>query len=351
MVPIENGRVNGPAVPIKTDVGPIRLMGMTKSGTLYYFEPTVSKSNLYVTDLDAMHATKPPVAATERFINRNLGATWSRDGEYLAYYSFRDTSADTSSGVLVIRAVKTGEERTVPLPTRVVSRFSAGPKWFPDNRSVLVESGDAQGSGSGFYRLALDTGNTDLLTHLPRNVSSYDISPDGRTIFYAIVVDDGQKLMRFDIDGHRETELRNAAFGLWQSGWEVVSLAVSPDGMQLATTLIGGVVEVRPAAGGQSREVFRPAVSELGTGALRQALAWTPDQRFLLWVRGDGALWKVPALGGQAEKVGIAMASIKNLAVHPDGKRIVFSGVGEPNTSTSAIWALENFLPAPNAKK
>ncbi|MGH9253546.1 MAG: LpqB family beta-propeller domain-containing protein [Vicinamibacterales bacterium] len=131
--------------------------------------------------------------------------------------------------------------------------------------------------------------------------------------------------------------------GLPSAVSEIVALAVSPDGLQLAMVLLGGIVEVMPAAGGQSREVFRPA-NELGsTGSLRQALAWTRDQRFLLWVRGDKSLWKVPAAGGQPEKVGIPMENIKNLAVHPDGRQLVFdAATGEP---TEEIWALENFLP------
>jgi dipeptidyl aminopeptidase/acylaminoacyl peptidase len=101
---------------------------------------------------------------------------------------------------------------------------------------------------------------------------------------------------------------------------------VSPDGLQVAMVLLGGIVEVMPAAGGQSREMFRPAPnSDQFTGALRHALAWTPDQRFLLWVQGDDrSLWKVPVAGGHAEKVGIPMQSLKNLAVHPDGRQIVF---------------------------
>ena len=80
-VPIENGRSYGPALMVKTDVGSISLMGMTKSGTLYYLEPGTARHNLYVTDFDAMPATKPPVPATERFINKNIGPTWSHDGE------------------------------------------------------------------------------------------------------------------------------------------------------------------------------------------------------------------------------------------------------------------------------
>jgi Tol biopolymer transport system component len=318
---------------------------MTKSGSLYYFSNTGgSPRNLYAAELDGLQVTKPPVPATGRLINQNMGSTWSRDGKYLAYYSFRGDSIK----LLVKRSAETGEERTVALPTRVVSRFNAGPKWFPDNRSVLVESADAEGPGCGFYRLALDTGNTELLTRLSRNVTAYDLSPDGRTIFYAIETPDKRRILtRFDIDSHRETELRSVANLLAER--EVVSLAVSPDGLQLATTLIGGVVEVRPIAVGQSREVFRPTVGEIGTGSLRQALAWTPDQRFLLFVQDDGALWKVPTVGGQAEKVGLPMQNIKNLAVRPDGKQIVFDA--NAGAAAGEVWALDNLLPASTGKK
>jgi Tol biopolymer transport system component len=327
VVPVKDGRANGPAALINTDVTNVGVI--TRSGTLYYFSRSGgSPTNLYTAQLDALRVTRPPVPATQRLINRNFGSTWSRDGEYLAYYSFRGDSIK----LLVIRSTKTGEERTVPLPVRVVTRFSAGPKWFPDNRSVLVEVADAEGPGCGFYRLALDTGNIELLTRLSRNVSSYDLSPDGRTIFYA-----GELLIRFDIDTRRETELRNVPDGL-----PVVSIAVSPDGLQLATTLIGGVVELRPSTTGQPRELFRPP-DTIGTSWLRQALTWTPDQRYLLFVRGTGVLWKVPVLGGPAEEVGIPMKNIKNLAVRPDGTEIVFDG--STGGSIGQVWALENLLP------
>ncbi len=165
---------------IRADVGPISLLGMTRGGTLHYIEPAPARPNIYLAEVDALRATKAPVPITERLINFNLGSTWSHDGEYLAYYSFLQVSADTRTGVLVVRSTRTGEERTVPLPTRVSSRFQAGPKWFPDNRSVLVESGDADGPGFGFYRFAIDTGNIELLARLPREVSSYDLSPTAR---------------------------------------------------------------------------------------------------------------------------------------------------------------------------
>jgi Tol biopolymer transport system component len=346
-----NGRPNAPASLIKPDAGSIKPLRMTRSGTFYYYSSTGGVRNLFVTDLDNMHVTKTPAPGTERLVNVNVGPTWSGDGEYLAYYSFRDSFYNAtrfpaaSIRLLVIRSRKTGEERTVPLPPRVAFSvpqqrccFLGGPKWFPDNRSMLIESGDAQGGGFGFYRLVIDTGNTELLAHVPQGANFYDLSRDGRTVFYTIHIDDRLKLMRFDIETRRESELKNVS-GLVS---DIVGLAASPDGLQLAIVLLGGMVEVMPAAGGQSREVFRPVAPEGSTGSLRHALAWTPDQRFLLWVRGDGSLWKVPAAGGQAEKVGLPMENIKNLAVHPDGRQFVFDAATEE--PTEEIWALENLL-------
>ena len=154
--------------------------------------------------------------------------------EYLAYYSFLQVSADTRTGVLVVRSTGTGEERTMPLPTRVSSRFRRARSGSRTIAPCWSKSGDADGPGFGFYRFAIDTGNTELLARLPREVSSYDLSLDGKTIFYVLNVEDGQKLMRFDIEktpGHGAEESWTFPGGL-----EIVSLAVSPDGAQLALT-------------------------------------------------------------------------------------------------------------------
>jgi Tol biopolymer transport system component len=330
-------------------VGPISLLGVTRTGTLYYSESASVRQNLFLADLADLRATNTPVAATERMVDANLGSTWSRNGEYIAYYSFRQVSADMQRGVLVTRSTRTGEERTVPLPTRVVSRFGAGPKWFPDNRSVLVESGNAQGTGFAFYRMAIDTGNVELLTSLPRDVSSYDLSPDGKVIYYALGYGEIQQLMRFDVETKQATEVRSVVS---PEGREVVALAISPDGTRLAATLIGGFVEVMPASGGPSRLVFSPSTPELGTGAMRQGLAWSPDQRNLVFVRGDASLWKVPAAGGEAEKVGLER--VKSPAFSPDGRRLVFVSPDPPGARIPAsrrVMLLENFLPEVSATR
>src|SRR5262249_1797285 len=120
-----------------------------------------------------------------------------------------------------------------------------------------------------------------------------------------------------------------------------------PDGRQIAAIYVLGSIDLIPSDGGQAREVFHPAVPEPNTGPLRNALTWTPDQRYLLYVRPGQGLSKVSATGGEPEKVNNTGA--KSLTLHPDGRRLVFSANVQRNRR--GIWTLENVLPTSPAKK
>ena len=345
-VHVTNGRAADAPRLVKDGVPASKLLGITPHGTLFYVTPGSNPANIFTIALDAgTRAT--PVALTERLITSNEGPTWSRDGALLAYYALttgRDSlNGGAVPGTLVVRTASTGKERTVPLPPRTTARFGAGPKWFPDNSGVLIEVGDVEGRGFGLYRLTVSTGNTELLVHLPRDIWSYDLSADGRSIFYEILDDPVSRLIRFDIDAHRETVLREKPTGAFED--EVVALSVAPNGRAVAMTLIGGAVQVMPAAGGEPRDLFRPHERELGTGALRQGLTWSPDQQFVYFVRGDGTFWRVPSKGGPAQRVAMSFdGAIKSPSISPDGKPLVFSGRAAADAIPPTVWALDNVL-------
>lgn len=352
-VPIEAGKPKGPAQLIKADAGQIRLQGMTRSGSLFYLVQAVRRINVYIAELDGtMKTATAPVLATERFINSNLGPRWSPDGQYLAYFSSRGKNVDGSdSTVLVIRTLKTGEERDLPMPkgAGTASSLLISPKWFPDSRSVLVKGFVAE-KGDVYYRVNLASGNADLLHATkgaggPGGLGADAISPDGKTIFYiARNEDESRKLVRFDMDSGRETVLKSRPMILF-------SLALSPDGTQLASARNDGqsfYLEVMPSGGGETREVFH-ATDSLNV----DALAWSPDQRYLLFFRPGKdesyVLWRVPVAGGEPEQMGISMTGqLRYPQVHPDGRRITF---GLFESGASEVWALENFLPARNARR
>jgi Tol biopolymer transport system component len=252
--------------------------------------------------------------------------------------------------------VKTGEDRQVP------ARISPGGpvRWFPDGQSLLVASRDVRvlNGDIGYYRVSIETGDAQLLHQTAAgNVESFrpDLSPDGKTIFY---LETPSQPVRFEIDSRRTTRLASVG--------QRVRLAVSPDGSQVAYLGMGrdwpqddasrAALVVAPATGGEPRVVAgfsgNSTVQDRNHGL---GLAWSPDQRYLFFVRpegdtGDGskAVWRVPLAGGEAENISISMNRIRHLRVHPDGRRIAFDSIVD---ARSEVWALENFLPKPARSK
>jgi hypothetical protein len=125
-------------------------------------------------------------------------------------------------------------------------------------------------------------------------------------------------------------------------------LAVSPDGLQIACRDTDSLT-VAPASGGEPRAVIRWTEPRDRVRAGGVGLAWSRDQRYLFFVQpGVRAIWRVPVAGGQAVSIGVSMNGIGNLHVHPDGRRIMFDSVVH---DLSEVWALEDFLPKPTARK
>lgn len=346
-VEMDNGRTKGPATLVKAEVGGIQPLGITRTGALQYIAPGSKFSNIYSAEFGSdLKAVKAPALATERFLNSNVGSQVSADGGQLAYISSRSSGA-----VIVIRELKTGQERDIKVPFPLWTRYGVGPMWFPDKRSVLVSSRNQQG-GIGFYRVDVRTGATELL-HRVFWTRGYQLSPDGKSIFYSEQPADAHpasRLVRFDLDSRQETELK--------TGEGFIAVAISPDGKHIAYSVDAspagiGYIAVMPASGGESQEVFRG--SRWLNETLYNTLAWTPDQKFLVFGQsGDrdpslNVLWRVPASGGQPEHIGVSMqGSIKGPQIQsdgsrPDGNRIFFTRI---ENAPNEVWTLENFLPA-----
>lgn len=98
-----------------------------------------------------------------------------------------------------------------------------------------------------------------------------------------------------------------------------------------------------PVAGGDARDVLRGA--QLPWPA---SLAWTPDSASVLFVKqpnpGDPKteLWVIAAQGGEPRKLDLAAPNMRELVVHPDGRRIAFTS----GSDRTEVWVMENFLPA-----
>jgi Tol biopolymer transport system component len=329
-VAVENGKP-GREELVKSDVGPRTTFWMTRGGTLFYRVQGPGGPNIYSIALGPdMKVSSAPVLTVDSFVYSNGPPSISPNGEFLAYRSSRAGS----SGVLVIRALKTGAEHIVSTSVPPIGI----PRWFPDSRSVLVLSRVPQGPGLTLYRVDTATGKTERVSQISGNQPVFNLSPDGNSVYYT----DGARLIRLDLANRRETELNQAEESSFYS------ISISPDGKQLAYLFWGrqtsSSIRIMPVAGGESREVF--SSSPWADGSRYNAVSWTPDQKSLFVTApkgggGDNALWRVPVSGGPAESMGLSMPKLSAVGIHPDGKNLFFFS---NDAGPTEVWALDNFL-------
>jgi len=115
-----------------------------------------------------------------------------------------------------------------------------------------------------------------------------------------------------------------------------VDTPLSPDGRWVAFMDKNRTLNLAPVAGGERRELFH---LESTNDSCR--LTWTPDSRYVLCLNQEGQVWRIAATGGETRKLAIPVKGLRELRVHPDGKRVAM-WLEEPG---SEIWVLENFLP------
>ena len=109
VVPVKDGKPVGEVELVKSDIGIITPLTMTRNGTLYYSVPGRARRNVYRAALgDDGKVSGTPEVVTDKYVNSNWGASLSPDGKRLAYYS------DRPGTVLVIRDLSSGQERCIP---------------------------------------------------------------------------------------------------------------------------------------------------------------------------------------------------------------------------------------------
>lgn len=362
-IPVSKGRAAGEASLLKRDVGPIRPLGLTRDGTLFFAQAGSMMGqdlDVYGASIDLVQGSVgEPRLVVQSYRGLNSMPDWSPDGRYLAYVSGRP---DSKSYVVSIRDETTGTVREIHPEMIEGSHFDI--RWSPDGRSLLALGQDREEQG-GVFVIDANTGDVSPL-FLRETVNSGFFGaqwmPDGRRIVYATNSRRPEVMSTIvvrDTEGGREQEILRLT-----APRAIGFLELSPDGSMLAFTvfrLAGGVdggaptsvaLTVMPASGGEMRELVQVSIPELISSPV-----WSQDSRSILFARasagdimslGESAVWQIPAAGGEARRLG-AFPGLGNgrLTLHPDGRRLAYTR-GERRFE---IGVMENLLPAAKGVK
>lgn len=345
---IAEGKPAGPPQMLREHID--SLLGISHDGSLYY-DAGHSVSDIYTVEIDPQTGKliSRPKGITSRYIN--LAPAWSPDGESLVYYSQRGPADWIQGGLsIVVRNMRTGEERTVPLKSPLFLG-PYHPYWFPDGRSLFAR---VFGPGK-LMRIDLQTGeNRQLLSSVrllqaPIGIQTAALAPDGGSVYYLAqdARPDKTRVLVRNLDGSGEKELFRA--------YRVGVPAVSPDHSRLAllaSSVRGGwALFTVPTGGGEAMEIFHQPDSSLMP--VYRYPVWSKDGKHIFLAtmppkgKASGEIWSIATDGGVPRPLGIAMNKLSDLDLHPDGKQLVFTN----DEWRDEIWVLKNLFPATKASR
>lgn len=286
---------------------------------------------------------------------------FSPDGKRLAFTSDRD-------GLWNIWTMD-GEGRNAKQVSRDKRWFINSPAWSPDGNFIFARRHFvAQRSlGAGeiwmFHAAGSDGLQVTEKNGFQKDAGEPAISPDGRYLYYSKDVTPGQQfeynkdpngtiyaIVRRDLHTGRERTAVSVQGGS-------VAPRVSPDGKWLAyvrRVRLGSQLYVRDLESGRDRTVFDHLDKDLQEAwaihGLYPQYAWLPDGKsILIW--GEGKLWHVDVASAKGVQVPFTASveqtvtdavrfeqkvytpefqvkALKNVAVSPDGKRVIYGALG-----------------------
>ncbi len=178
-------------------------------------------------------------------------------------------------------------------------------------------------------RLTTDTGLSDAPA----------MSPDGKLLAYSS--DQG-------VGGDRDLYVKQVAGGrtirLTSDGAGNTTPDFSPDGSKIvfrSNREGGGIYEI-PAFGGEARLLAREGLNPRYSPDGSQIAYWVGAVNVAATVPGSGAVWVVPAAGGQPRRVGPNFTDARYPIWSPDGKHLLFIGYTSARAyeSSSIDWWL-----------
>jgi Tol biopolymer transport system component len=328
---VAEGRAQGAPALIQPNAGQMSPLGFGRKGGFHYALPGGTNDLLLSEmDLETGRLLSEPVPVVSRYGRPTYRPEWSPDGRYLAYV-VKTSSILARDGALrvVVRDMETGREREMIQGFRTLDGV---PRWRPDGKTLLAFGLPADG-GAKTLQLDVAAGSASPLPG-SQNWKDGCAFPQWSTASDAVwcLLTDG--IVRRQLGSGEEK-------GRVQFERTSANTPLSPDGRWVAFADKNRALNLAPVAGGERRELWR-----LDSASEGCRLTWTPDSGYVLCSK-DGQAWRIAASGGEARKLNIPIKGLRELRVHPDGKRVAI-WAQEPG---SQIWVLENFLPRMSAAR
>lgn len=179
---VADGKPQGAPECLKSDLGLVAPMGMTKAGELVYgTAPGRRGGSIDVAGFDlASGAISSPHDVSMAPQENNVNPSWSPDGKYLAYVSERGKPG--AAPTIVIRFADTGELAREIEPKLRRAELCG---WEPGGKTLLAVGTDFSGRG-GAFRIDTATGDASFVFAAPGapTLSMPVWSADGRALYY-----------------------------------------------------------------------------------------------------------------------------------------------------------------------
>lgn len=337
--PVRDGRADGDARLLKSDVWNVSGVGATRDGRLLYTVRT-GAVHLYQATIDTVSGAVvgEPLRMDDRDVTRALSALGvSRNGEWLVHNVPDRDKGEWGQSVLTFRSLFTGETRRVKT---TLSRIYGRQHWSPDGTRVFTRGDDANHHAgifvvdvrTGEARTVLPGDTTATMWTVPWNLGW---TPNGKEVIYR----------RYDPDSTVRTMAADVVTGATRvlASWpharpnDIVG-EMSPDARLLAQVVPtedhqGTAVRVTDLAGKSARDLLRVRMPDQLT-----SIDWAADGRHIYVVRANqaDAAPGSPTRGSlRVDRVSVADGTTRTLqfgmtgnytpiAVHPDGRRLFF---------------------------
>jgi Tol biopolymer transport system component len=338
-------------VLIKDNMGPMIPLGVADDDALYYGLRN-DLSFIYQAELDPGSGSviDDPKKLSLPYEGYNIDPCFSPEGDRLAYVSNRGVFRKFDKPVLCIHNLDSRENTEASLNLKVFRQ----PRWSPDGSRIHV-MGCVKEWEWALYSIDPQTKKVEsvISPEVDTDVYSHCWSKNGDSIYYvrAKRIAEGSTILNNRII-HRNLETgQEREIGTFQSVNSTHELfGISVDGKKLFfvqrdANQSTDIINVIPVTGGNPEKI---CILDLNKQMIMD-LTWSSDGRFILFSsmdRSEGKceLMRISAEGGDPEKLGISMAGISYVSIHPDGQQIAFSSKGSTKRPPE-IWVVENFLP------